>query len=91
MELQAFISKALSEIASGIAQGRERAAEHGVIIGQPLYGENVNAVSTSKCSCPAIPEFVSFDVAVTVSSEGGAQAGIRVWGLSLGELTSSPA
>ncbi len=80
MELQEFISKALAEIAAGVSEGRQEAQKHGVQIGQALYSGSSSNISTKRGSTP-IPEFIEFDIAVSVSTGTEAKAGIRVIGI----------
>lgn len=86
MELEFFIAKALEDIASGIAKGRVAAAENGVIIGQALYADPSRAIPTTRQNTTAIPEFIEFDIAVTVSKNVNAKAGLQVISINLGNV-----
>lgn len=85
MELQVFIGKALAEIAAGVSEGRQEAQKYGVQIGQALYSGSSSNISTKRGSTP-IPEFIEFDIAVSVSMGAEAKAGIQVLGFELGKV-----
>ena len=85
MDLQVFISKALAEIAAGVSDGRKEAQEYGVQIGQALYSTSSSNISTKRGSTP-LPEFIEFDIAVSVSMGAEAKAGIQVLGIEFGKV-----
>lgn len=86
MELDIFITEALANIAAGVSKGRNAAEKHGVYIGQALYASHSTALQSTKRGSSPIPEFIEFDIAVSVSKEGGAKAGIQVLGIDFGKI-----
>lgn len=82
MNIEEFISEAISQISSGVTIGREKAVTHGVSVGIAIYNRNDNI--TSRVTSSPIPTMLEFDIAVTTSSENEGKAGIKVMAFSAG-------
>jgi hypothetical protein len=84
MNLQDFITTALTEIVAGVAQAREAAKSHGASVGSmKLYGyTKENKIITDEHDHPVAT--VEFDIALAEASAKDAKGGIGVYLGSVG-------
>jgi hypothetical protein len=80
MELQQFITETLVQIHAGVEDAiRQRLESAGSGVINPLFHEFFEG-NISETNCQP----VEFDVAVTVGTRGGAEAGIKVLAINIG-------
>lgn len=91
MELKTFVDDAISQLIEGVAQAQSKHKESGAIINPSLKDGKVNYYSGGLAATGSgyYPTKIDFDVAVTVSEDAGAKAGIQVFGVGLGGNVST--
>lgn len=86
MELKDFVQNAITQLVDGVQAAQKSHSDSGAIINPSIKDGKVNYYGNGLASTGAgyYPSQLDFDLAVTVSNESGANAGIKVFGVGVG-------